>query len=521
MTAVGYATLPIIPSLKGLKAALTKELEQPLNDATSKARKTLEKGLGDAADAAAKKVEAARKREEFATKKVIDRENELEKARSKTEQATKKVEAATKNLALAQSKAYDKIAKAESDYQKIKNDITKTIEEQEAAERKLEQIRLQSGVDVAKKEAALEKARQDSKDAANDLEKAEDTLTWAKSKAKEATENLTAAEKQHEDQLKSSADSTSKFNKSLDGLKDKLSKTGNGLKNFGENYKVHATAALGGLTALSKGAIDYAAEAEQSYGAAESVFGEHAEKIIAASKNAAQQVGLSGREYRELSSSMGAMLKNMGIPLDEVADKSMYLTSIAADLAATYGGPTSDAVAAVSSLLRGETDPIERYGISIKQSDINARLAAEGLDKLEGAAGKQAHAQTILKMLTEQSGSALGQFAREADTAAGKQQRATASLNDMKEKIGTGLLPIYSMLMEKFQAFAEFAGEHPKLILGIGAAIAGLSGAVLVINGIATAITGVTAILTVVSAPILGIIGAVTAARCSSRTVFH
>ncbi|MFS0364432.1 hypothetical protein ACL1AW_15745, partial [Corynebacterium striatum] len=84
--------------------------------------------------------------------------------------------------------------------------------------------------------------------------------------------------------------------------------------------------------------------------------------IISASKGAAEAVGLSGREYRELTSSTGAMLKNMGMPMDEVADKSQNLVGVAADLAATFGGSTKDAIESVNALMRGEADPIEKYG---------------------------------------------------------------------------------------------------------------------------------------------------------------
>ena len=95
----------------------------------------------------------------------------------------------------------------------------------------------------------------------------------------------------------------------------------------------------------------------------------------------------------------------------------------------------------MSSLLRGERDPIERYGVSIKQADVNARLAAMGLTGLEGEAAKAAERQATLALLTDQTSSALGQFERESDTAAGAQQRATAEWENAQAKLGEALLP--------------------------------------------------------------------------------
>ncbi|MFS0412944.1 hypothetical protein ACL1AW_13855, partial [Corynebacterium striatum] len=176
--------------------------------------------------------------------------------------------------------------------------------------------------------------------------------------------------------------------------------------------------------------------------------------------------------------------------------KSQNLVGVAADLAATFGGSTKDAIESVNALMRGEADPIEKYGVSIKQSDINARMAAKGLDKLTGEAAKQAQAQTLLEMLTEQTSSAQGQFARETDTAAHKQQVATAKLNDAKEAIGTGLLPMFALAAEKAAQFAGVVGKHPKVFIALGAAIGIVAGAIVTLAAVApifTAISGAAA----------------------------
>ena len=289
--------------------------------------------------------------------------------------------------------------------------------------------------------------------------------------------------------------------KSLDGEAEKagksfgqklssaVGKAGSSVVDFSNKFKVHAGVALGGLTALGKGAADYAAEAEQSYGAVESIFGEHSAKINNLSKTAADSVGLSGREYREQASYMGAMLKNLGTPMEELGGKSADLVAMGADLAATFGGPTSDAVSALGAVLRGETDPIERYGISIKQADIKAKMAEMGLDGLTGEAEKQAQSQATLALLTEQSASAQGQFARETDTAAHKTQVAKAKLDDAKETIGTALLPVMALVTEAFAKVSEQVGKHPKLFLTLAGAVGTVAAAIVGISTVASAVT--------------------------------
>lgn len=242
-----------------------------------------------------------------------------------------------------------------------------------------------------------------------------------------------------------------------------------------------------GLAAAGGAAFKYASDLQQSTGAVESVFKKHADAVKRNAAGAAQAVGISTSEYQEFASVIGAQLGNMGVASDQLAGKSDKLIRTGADLAATFGGTTKEAVEALSSALRGETDPIERYGISIKEADIKAQLAAKGQAKLTGAAGKSAKAQAVLALIAKQGATAQGAFARESDTAAGQQQRATAAMKDAAAQIGQSLLPIVATLAEKLAAVAKWAGEHPGLFK---AAAVGLA-AFVVIAKVAAAATAV------------------------------
>lgn len=203
-----------------------------------------------------------------------------------------------------------------------------------------------------------------------------------------------------------------------------------------------ALAGTAALVKLGSESVSSASDAQQSIGATESVFGRYADTVVRRSKDAAEAVGVSANEYRELANVTGAMLASSGLPLERVTNLTDKLTRRAADMAATFGGTTKEAIEAVSSLLRGEADPIERYGVSIKQSDVNARLAAQGLSKLEGEAKKQAEQQARLELLFRQTAKSAGQFGREEDSIAGKGQRLGAKVEDLEAKFGTLLIPV-------------------------------------------------------------------------------
>ena len=200
--------------------------------------------------------------------------------------------------------------------------------------------------------------------------------------------------------------------------------------------------AIGG--ALKDG-IKGASDLEQSVGGVQAVFKNFSGQIENASKSAATNLGLTRNSYNELATTLGAGLKNKGI--QDFAGQTQKLIGLGADMAAQFGGSTQEAVEAISSLMRGETDPIERYGVAINETAINAELAARGQDKLKGAALEQAKAQARVDLLFRQTADAQGAFGRESDTLAGKQQRAAAQWEDLKTKIGGAFLPVISDAM--------------------------------------------------------------------------
>lgn len=442
--ALGWVQVPVVPVFNGINAKLTKSLVKPAEDASRKAAK--------AVDQSAKDMAASLERQAKASKSKVDQlEKAMKSAADKRELQQQRLKAAIAEQTAAEEKYQAALAKGGSGtaelarLERAKVKVTDETIKMTAAEERVVQAEQAHAAQLKDLEQTLDRAERAQAELNNEVEKSPTVMGRAGEKMRE--------------------------------LGDAAKSMGGKAMAVAEKYKVHAGVALGAIGALGKGAVDYASEAEQSYGAVESIFGQHADTIVAKSKEAATAVGLSGREYRELSSATGAMLKNMGMPMQEVSGTTQDLVTLGADLAATFGGPTKDAMEAIGSLLRGEANPIERYGVSIKKADINARMAADGLDKLEGEALKQAEAQTMLALLMEQTADAQGQFARETDTAAHKQQVATARIDDAKEALGTALLPVMSKVMDATARVAEIVEKHPRIFLAAAGAVASFAGA--------------------------------------------
>lgn len=218
-------------------------------------------------------------------------------------------------------------------------------------------------------------------------------------------------------------------------------------RGFGAAFGV-AAAAVGalGIGSFFKSAVSGAADLEQSVGAIDSVFKGSAGQMHDWAKSAATDVGLSANEFNELGTLIGSQLKNGGTAMDELGPKTKALIGTGADLASMFGGSTQEAVEALSSALKGERDPIERYGVSLNQAKIDAEAAALGFKKVNGSFEQSAQQAATLSLITKQTADATGNFGRETDTLAHKQQVLSAKWADGKAAIGSALLPAVSAL---------------------------------------------------------------------------
>jgi phage-related protein len=214
-------------------------------------------------------------------------------------------------------------------------------------------------------------------------------------------------------------------------------------KGFGGGFVGIATAAIGalGIGTFLKGAITGAGDLQQSVGGIEAVFRGSSDQMLKFSDGASKAIGLTKDEYNQLGTVIGSQLKNGGVASDQLASKTNDLITTGGDLAAMFGGNTSDAVAALSSALKGERDPIEAYGVSLNQASIDAKAAELGFSKVGGSLSAEANQAATMALIMEQTADAHGAAAREADTFAAQQKTMSSGFKNLQADIGAAFLP--------------------------------------------------------------------------------
>ena len=249
-------------------------------------------------------------------------------------------------------------------------------------------------------------------------------------------------------------------------LQRELLKAEGKLNSFGANAKTAGdtlrTAVFGGAVLYgAKQLVDAASNLQQAIGGTAAVFEQASQPVNQFAKDAANLAGLSEEAARTLTSRLGASLKGFGLSAEDAAKQSVFLAQTGADLAATLGGSTDEAVTALGAALRGEYDPLERFGIALKASDVAAKAVSMGLATNTSEVSTLAKGQAALALITEKSSFAQGQFAKESDTAAGQAAIAAAKTKNASADLGKALLPIYTKIQEVVAAVADVFSALP------------------------------------------------------------
>ena len=205
-------------------------------------------------------------------------------------------------------------------------------------------------------------------------------------------------------------------------------------------------------------------------------FDEVSAKADEAAKSLAMNYGLARSEAKAMLSATGDLLTGLGVQKDTALDLSVETQQLATDLASfsNYAGGAQGASEALTKAMLGEREQIKSLGIVITEQMVKEELAAQGKDKLTGLAYKQAQAYATLKLATDQSKNAIGDFARSMDSPANVMRRVTAQMKDFQEEVGSEIAPALGRLGTAFLNASKDGGFLQDVIKKIAGVIASM-----------------------------------------------
>lgn len=404
MVAVGYASLPMTPSLRGFQREILQAVERPLIEASRKGTKVLEQTLTESAERAARKVERAKAREQKATEAVTQALKAEEIQRKKVGDAASQVATAQAKAAAVQERNTARIAEAERRLQAIRKADKSNVDAIAKAEQSLAAVRADAEAKALSASTAVEKARTKELEAVRKLESQEQATARAKNQAAAASENVLSATKQYDAAMLAAGNSTGGFRKHLNNLEAPMASIGSKLKSIAG--LAAAGISFAGITSGLHSVISTGREFDKVLGTLQAVTGSTADDM--------------------------QVMKQRARELGQDTDLAATSASSAADamLALARGGMTAQ------QAMDAAKGSIQLAGAAQIDAGQAAEIQISALNAFQLEASEAGHVADVLTNAANNSATSITDLAQSLKMAAPTASTLGMSLEDTNTMIG-------------------------------------------------------------------------------------
>lgn len=199
---------------------------------------------------------------------------------------------------------------------------------------------------------------------------------------------------------------------------------------------------IDGITGSIDESIGLASDLVETQNVVDVTFEDSASNINKWAQEALNAYGITETKAKQYSSTLGAMLKSMGIADDQVLQMSMDMAGLAADMASFYNLDHDTAFEKIRSGISGENEPLKALGINMSVANLNAFALEKGMNKAFDKMSQAEQATLRYQYLLEATKDAQGDFARTGDSFSNEMRKLQTNLDRIKTEFGKGLLGV-------------------------------------------------------------------------------
>jgi hypothetical protein len=202
-----------------------------------------------------------------------------------------------------------------------------------------------------------------------------------------------------------------------------------------------AAAAIGTITQVIAPAIRAASDFEEATSKVNVVFGRASKSVKDFADTAARSLGQSKQAVLDAAGAFGTFGKAAGLAGEDLSLFTTDFITLATDLASFNNTTPEEAVQAIGAALRGEAEPLRRFGVLLNDATLKAEAMELGIYSGNKALTAQQKILAAQSAIYKQTGDAQGDFARTADGLANKQRTLSALFKNFQIQLGQQLLP--------------------------------------------------------------------------------
>lgn len=189
-------------------------------------------------------------------------------------------------------------------------------------------------------------------------------------------------------------------------------------------------------------AVSAASDLNEAGTAVGAVFGPAMGQVQAWAETAAGSIGQSTLQALDAAKTFGVYGAQAGLAADANASFSMTLTNTASDLASFHNADPSEVIEAIGSGLRGEAEPLRRFGILMNEASLESAALKAGIIQTAGPLTAQQKILAANALILGSVGAAAGDFNRTQAGLANQQRIMSANFTNLSATLGSVLLPV-------------------------------------------------------------------------------
>lgn len=219
-------------------------------------------------------------------------------------------------------------------------------------------------------------------------------------------------------------------------------------KSIGVAFAAVGVAAAAGTAAITKFSLDAIKAAsllDTEFEGVNQVFGRTAASVQAFAKTASRSVGLSEAAALGAAKNFGVFATSAGLGGEEASNFAIQLVKAAGDLASFNDVPIGETLDAIRSGLRGQTEPLTKFGILMSDTALRNKALELGIiSNTKNALTPQQKVLASNALILEQLGAAQGDFVKYQDVFGNRLASVTAEFQNLQAAIGLELMPAAS-----------------------------------------------------------------------------
>ncbi len=204
-----------------------------------------------------------------------------------------------------------------------------------------------------------------------------------------------------------------------------------------------------------KDAIDISSSLTEVENVVRTTFGNYEKLIQDFSKTSIQDFGMSELTAKQVASRFQAMGTAMGFSQGKMADMSLQLTKLTADMASFYDMEQSDVARNLQAVFTGETEPLRKYGLDLTQATLKEWAMKQGLDADISSMTQAEKTMLRYQYVMANTAAAQGDFARTADTWANQVRILKQSFEQLASIIGGALINAFKPFVKTLNAVMQ------------------------------------------------------------------